>query len=82
MRQLGALSTEPASLAAFNHAIVYVPTLDLFLDGTAEFHGATSCPSADRVADVLVVEPDGKSRFLVTPEAKRRGQRHRRWSST
>ena len=50
MRQLGAIPAEPASLAAFNHAIVYVPSLDLYLDGTAEFHGATELPSADRRA--------------------------------
>jgi tetratricopeptide (TPR) repeat protein/transglutaminase-like putative cysteine protease len=70
MRNLGALTSEPASLAAFNHAIAYVPALDLFLDGTAEFHGTHDLPSADRVADVLVVEPLGQSRFMVTPEAK------------
>ncbi len=70
MRNLGALSSEPASLAAFNHAIAYVPSLDLYLDGTAEFHGTHDMPSADRVADVLLIEPNGGSRFLVTPEAK------------
>lgn len=69
MRSLGALSGEPASLAAFNHAIAYVPKLDLFLDGTAEFHGTRDLPGADRVANVLVVEPGGNSRFLTTPEA-------------
>ncbi len=69
MRNLGTLPPEPASLAAFNHAIAYVPSLDLYLDGTADFHGSRELPSADRVANVLVVEPDGNSRFLVTPEA-------------
>jgi hypothetical protein len=69
MRSLGTLGAEPASLAAFNHAIVYVPKYQLFLDGTAEFHGAKELPSADRVANVLVVEPDGKSAFQTTPEA-------------
>jgi tetratricopeptide (TPR) repeat protein len=69
MRHLGALSSEVASLAAFNHAIVYVPALDLFLDGTADFHGSRELPSADRGANVLIVEPDGPSRFLTTPEA-------------
>jgi transglutaminase-like putative cysteine protease len=77
MRQLGAVPAEPASLAVFNHAIVYVPALDWYLDGTAEFHGATELPIPDRRASILVVEPDGKSRFTVTPEA-RPGQRHRR----
>ncbi|HEY1906630.1 MAG TPA: DUF3857 domain-containing protein [Myxococcaceae bacterium] len=70
MRQLGAIPSEPASLAVFNHAIVYVPGLDWYLDGTAEFHGATELPISDRRASVLVVEPDGKSRFTVTPEAR------------
>jgi tetratricopeptide (TPR) repeat protein len=69
MRHLGALAEEPASLAAFNHAIAYVPKYQLFLDGTAEFHGARELPSADRVANVLVVEPDGGSKFFTTPEA-------------
>jgi len=69
MRHLGAIGSEPASLAAFNHAIAYVPNLDLFLDGTAEYHGARELPSADRSASVLVVEPDGVSRFFTTPEA-------------
>jgi tetratricopeptide (TPR) repeat protein len=69
MRNLGTLPAEPASLSAFNHAIAYVPSLDLYLDGTAEFHGSKELPAADRVANVLLVEPEGKSRFLVTPEA-------------
>ncbi|HTS81071.1 MAG TPA: DUF3857 domain-containing protein [Myxococcaceae bacterium] len=69
MRQLGSIPPEPASLAVFNHAIVYVPSLDWYLDGTAEFHGATELPVSDRRASVLIVEPDGKSRFTVTPEA-------------
>ncbi|WP_395817636.1 DUF3857 domain-containing protein [Archangium minus] len=70
MRDLGSIGEEPASLAAFNHAIVYVPQFDLYLDGTAEFHGARELPSADRVANVLVVEPGGKASFLTTPEAR------------
>ncbi|HYI01784.1 DUF3857 domain-containing protein, partial [Hyalangium sp.] len=70
MRNLGYIGEEPASLAAFNHAIVYVPKHQLYLDGTAEFHGAKELPSADRRATVLIVEPDGTSSFHVTPEAK------------
>ncbi|MFT3840109.1 MAG: DUF3857 domain-containing protein [Myxococcaceae bacterium] len=70
MRNLGQLDPQPASLAAFNHAIAYVPKYDLYLDGTAEFHGTGEMPGQDRQANVLIVEPDGASRFLVTPEAK------------
>lgn len=70
MRNLGSLSGTPASLAAFNHAIVYVPGQDLWLDGTAEFHGTHELPGADRLANVLVIEPEGKSRFLTIPAAR------------
>jgi hypothetical protein len=69
MRSLGAIPSEPASLAVFNHAILYVPSLDWYLDGTAEFHGATELPAADRQASILVVEPNGPSRFTTTPPA-------------
>ena len=69
MRNLGEIGDEPASLAAFNHAITYVPKFDLFLDGTAEFHGAKELPSADRLANVLIVDPNGNSTFATIPEA-------------
>ncbi len=70
MRTMGSLGDTPGSLAAFNHAIVYVPKYELFLDGTAEFHGWKELPSADRRADVLIVEPEGPSTFTSTPEAR------------
>ncbi len=69
MRHLGRIAPEPASLAAFNHAIAYVPSLDLYLDGTAEFVGSTELPSGDRQANVLRIEPAGNSVFTTTPEA-------------
>ncbi|MFL5318823.1 MAG: DUF3857 domain-containing protein [Myxococcaceae bacterium] len=69
MRHLGDIGAEPASLAAFNHAILYVPKFDMFLDGTAEFYGAKELPYSDRTANVLVVNPDGDSKFYTTPEA-------------
>ena len=70
MRNLGAIGQEPASLAAFNHAIAYVPKFDLYLDGTAEFHGSRELPSADRLANVLVIDPKGNSTFGTIPEAQ------------
>jgi hypothetical protein len=69
MKRLGGISSAPASLAVFNHAILYVPKHDLFLDGTAEFHGSGELPGDDRGAEVLVVEPDGPSKFFRTPDA-------------
>ncbi|HEY8077112.1 MAG TPA: DUF3857 domain-containing protein, partial [Labilithrix sp.] len=44
----GDFETEPASLAPFDHAIAYVPSMDLYLDGTAEYTGSTELPSMDR----------------------------------
>ncbi|MFL5348119.1 MAG: DUF3857 domain-containing protein [Hyalangium sp.] len=70
MRNLGNLTEDVPSLAAFNHAIVYVPKYQLFLDGTAEFHNSHELPSADHRANVLIVDMEqGKSTFMVTPEA-------------
>lgn len=69
MRHLGKIGSWPASLAVFNHAILYVPELDLWLDGTAEWSGTRELPEVDRGAEVLVVDPEGTSRFGTIPEA-------------
>ncbi|HEY2745919.1 MAG TPA: DUF3857 domain-containing protein [Polyangia bacterium] len=60
-RRGGDLDPEPASLAPFDHAIVYVPRYDLFLDGTAEFSGADELPAQDQDIPVLIVS-EGKLR--------------------
>ena len=72
MKKLGGIEADIASLAVFNHAVLYVPKYELFLDGTAEFHGSTELPSEDRGAEVLVVEPGGNgvSKFFRVPESK------------
>jgi tetratricopeptide (TPR) repeat protein len=43
----GDLNSNIASLAPFDHAIAYVPELDLYLDGTAEHTGALELPAMD-----------------------------------
>jgi transglutaminase-like putative cysteine protease/Flp pilus assembly protein TadD len=58
-RHNGAITDLPASLSIFDHAIAYVPELDLFLDGTAEFSGTTDFPQMDQGVTVLVVGPEG-----------------------
>lgn len=52
-RDLGAIDGTPATLWAFNHAIAYVPGLDLYLDGTAESSGLRELPELDQDAQVL-----------------------------
>jgi len=69
MRRLGRMPAEPASLAVFNHAILYVPSLDLWLDGTAAFTGTRELPGEDRGASVLVVDPGGAPRYALIPDA-------------
>jgi tetratricopeptide (TPR) repeat protein/transglutaminase-like putative cysteine protease len=69
MRRLGRVPEKPASLSVFNHAILYVPDLDLWLDGTAAYTGSRELPAEDRGATVLVVNPDGPPRFGTIPDA-------------
>lgn len=63
----GEFHSKIASLAAFDHAIVYIPSLDLYLDGTAEGTGIHELPVMDQGAlglqihrgePVLVTLPD------------------------
>lgn len=58
-RRNGAIAPEPASLAVFDHAITYVPELDVYLDGTAEHSGTTELPVQDQGVSVLLVGPNG-----------------------
>jgi transglutaminase-like putative cysteine protease len=74
-RRNGAIEGQPASLAVFDHAITYVPELDLYLDGTAEHSGTTELPTEDQGVSVLLVGPDGAELTktpILTAEQNRR----------
>ena len=78
-RRGGLLDREPASLAVFDHAIAYVPKLDLYLDGTAEFSGVSELPNQDQGVMVLRVGPRG-ARLAETPVlASAENRVARRW---
>ena len=78
----GRLATLPASLAIFDHAIVFVPKLGLYLDGTAEFSGMNELPGQDQGVMVLQVGPRG-SRLAQTPVLpSTRNRAQRRWQVT
>jgi cellulose synthase operon protein C len=62
----GGLKTKIASFAPFDHAIAYVPSLDLYLDGTAEHTGIYELPRMDIGALVMHVER-GKTRITNIP---------------
>jgi len=67
-RNAGRLPDFPASLASLNHAILYVPELDLYLDGTAEFAGPGELPTGDQDVPVLLIDPSaGEASRARTP---------------
>ncbi len=57
-----------ASFAPFDHAIAYVPSLDLYLDGTAEYTGSHELPTMDLGAKALVIDR-GNARLVTLPSA-------------
>ncbi|MBX3229736.1 MAG: DUF3857 domain-containing protein [Labilithrix sp.] len=63
----GDFEQEPASLAPFDHAIAYVPSLDWYLDGTAEFTGSGELPAMDRGALAIQIN-EGKPKLVHLPE--------------
>lgn len=65
----GPFPASHATMWAFNHAITYVPSLDLYLDGTAERSGSGELPYQDQGAFVLVVYPDGRVTLDSPPES-------------
>ncbi len=68
-RSLGDVAAEPASIAVFNHAIVYVPKYDLWLDGTAEYAGR-ELPLEDQGALSLTVSMDGAAQIRHIPMSR------------
>ncbi|HEV7673797.1 MAG TPA: DUF3857 domain-containing protein, partial [Candidatus Angelobacter sp.] len=68
-RSLGDVAAEPASIALFNHAIVYVPKYDLWLDGTAEYAGR-ELPLEDQGALSLTVNLSGAAQIRHIPMSR------------
>lgn len=66
-RRLGHVDASPASMHIFNHAIAYVPSMDLFLDGTAEYNGTHELTPMDQGAQALIVSDGGDAKFMSMP---------------
>lgn len=58
-RRLGRIPTDPPSLEVFNHAIVYVPSLDMYIDPTADRVSVGALPSDDQGVTALRVSERG-----------------------
>lgn len=67
-RMRGDFRSKIASFAPFDHAIAYVPSLNLYLDGTAEHTGIYELPKMDVGAVVLQVN-EGKPLLTRIPDA-------------
>ncbi len=63
----GEFDSAPASLAPFDHMIAYVPSLDVYLDGTAEYTGEMELPAMDRNALALQVN-EGHAKLVHLPD--------------
>ncbi|HKQ69713.1 MAG TPA: DUF3857 domain-containing protein, partial [Polyangiaceae bacterium] len=74
----GESETEPPSLAPFDHAIAYVPSMNLFLDGTAEYTGSNELPSMDRGALALIVDESGTGKLVHLPDPEASATRRTR----
>ncbi len=68
-RSLGDVASVPASIALFNHAIVYVPRYELWLDGTAEYAGH-ELPLEDQGALALTVSLSGSAQLRHIPVSR------------
>lgn len=62
----GDSETHPASIAIFDHAIAYVPSMDLYLDGTAEGNGSLELPEMDRGSVALQIN-EGNPKLVRLP---------------
>jgi len=66
-KHLGDIIGQPASVSIFDHAIVYVPEFDLWLDGTAEFSRLRELPVDDQDVMALTVGLNGEAQLRRTP---------------
>ncbi len=76
-RPRGRLLHEVASPAAFDHAILYLPSLDRFVDPTAAHYGPRELPAEDAGATALIVSETG-GRWVELPLPKAEDNGHER----
>ena len=66
-RRLGDVTADATSISIFNHAVVYIPKYNLWLDGTAEYAGSHELPIDDQGAQALTVSLDGSAQLRRIP---------------
>ncbi len=68
-RQSGDIEPEPASLAIFDHALVYLPGMDRFVDPTVDRNDPWTLPPSDQGAMSFVIGLDAKPRHIPPQSA-------------
>ncbi|MBV9438014.1 MAG: DUF3857 and transglutaminase domain-containing protein [Acidobacteria bacterium] len=66
-RELGQIVPTTASASIFDHAVVYVPEFELWLDGTAEFARLREVPVEDQGAMALTIDSEGNATLRQIP---------------
>jgi transglutaminase-like putative cysteine protease len=66
-RSAGTVDPEAYSVQLFNHAMAYVPALNLYLDGTAEYAALGELPPDDQGAMAMTVDAQGKATRRMVP---------------
>jgi cellulose synthase operon protein C len=66
-RSTGEIASEAYSVQLFNHALAYVPELDLFLDGTVEYAAPGELPPDDQGAMAITVDASGNAMRRIVP---------------
>jgi tetratricopeptide (TPR) repeat protein len=69
-RDRGKIDSSIPVYAAFDHAIVYVPGEDLWLDGTVLHHTVDELPTGDRGIQALLITEDRGGVLTTTPEPR------------
>jgi transglutaminase-like putative cysteine protease len=68
-RSAGGVAPDAYSVQLFNHAVAYVPELDLYLDGTAEYASPGELPPDDQGAMAITVDAEGRAYRRTIPFA-------------
>jgi transglutaminase-like putative cysteine protease len=66
-RSAGEVEANAYSVQLFNHAVAYVPELNLYLDGTAEYAALGELPPDDQGAVAVTVDEDGNATRRIVP---------------
>jgi hypothetical protein len=66
-RSAGDVAPDAYSVQLFNHSVAYVPGLDIFLDGTAEYAALGELPPDDQGALAITVDAEGRATRHIVP---------------